>query len=86
MDFLFESYPLRGEYVSNKPSALCRIGRTISTIRNELGEIFSQNFDQMEERIPATRYILPNLLLVRCLKRVADHATYTNESTNYIAS
>ncbi len=62
------------------------LAKMIAKTKNEVDDLFNEYLDQLEEHVPTTSCVLSNLLMVRDLERVADHATYMSESITYIAT
>jgi phosphate transport system protein len=62
------------------------LAKSLATTENEVDEIYSNYLDKLSKAPPATKCIVCNLLVVRYLERIADHATYVGEAIYYIAS
>jgi phosphate transport system protein len=53
---------------------------------NEVDEIYSAYLDVLSKTPPKTGSTVCDLLVVRYLERIADHATYIGDSIMYIAT
>jgi phosphate transport system protein len=62
------------------------LAKSLAATENEVDEIYSNYLDKLSKAPPATKCIVCNLLVVRYLERIADHATYVGEAIYYIAS
>lgn len=62
------------------------MAKSLAKTENEVDEIYSSYLDKLAEAPPATKCIICNLLVVRYLERIADHATYVGEAIHYIAT
>jgi phosphate transport system protein len=62
------------------------LAKKLAKTENEVDELYIKYLDQLEENIPTTRCRISNLLVVRYLERIADHAAYIGESVIYIAT
>jgi phosphate transport system protein len=60
--------------------------KSLAKTENEVDEIYSDYLDKLSKAPPDTKCIVCNLLVVRYLERIADHATYVGEAIYYIAS
>lgn len=62
------------------------LAKSLASTENEVDEMYSHYLDELSKAPPATKCIVCNLLVVRYLERIADHATYVGEAIYYIAS
>lgn len=62
------------------------LAKSLASTENEVDEMYSNYLDKLAKAPPATKCIVCNLLVVRYLERIADHATYVGEAIYYIAS
>lgn len=52
----------------------------------EEDKLYTKYLHKLEEAIPTTKCLLSNVLIVRYLERIADHAAHMGESIVYIAT
>jgi phosphate transport system protein len=62
------------------------LAKTLAETENEVDELYFQYLDFSAEASISTRCLITNVLAVRYLERIADHATYMGESIVYIAT
>lgn len=62
------------------------LARTLAETENEVDELYIKYLDQLPQHIPNGKCVMSNLLVVRYLERIADHAAYVGESIVYIAT
>ncbi len=60
--------------------------KSLAKTENEVDETYSNYLDKLAKVPPATKCLVCNVLVVRYLERIADHATYIGEAIYYIAS
>jgi phosphate transport system protein len=62
------------------------LAKSLASTENEVDEMYFNYLDKLSKAPPATKCLVCNLLVVRYLERIADHATYVGEAIYYIAS
>jgi len=63
------------------------LAKTLAKTEEEVDSMYFKYLDDLAERAPTTtKCLIANLLTVRYLERIADHATYIGESVVYIAT
>jgi phosphate transport system protein len=62
------------------------MAKSLATIENEVDTMYSNYLDKLSEASASTKNIIPIVLVVRYLERIADHATYVGESIYYVAT
>jgi phosphate transport system protein len=62
------------------------VAKSLGKTENEVDEIYSSYLDKLIAAPPNTQGVICNLLAVRYLERIADHATYVGEAIYYIAT
>jgi len=62
------------------------VAKSLAETENEVDKMYSAYLDLLAEAPPAAKNIICNLLVVRYLERIADHATYVGEAIYYIAT
>jgi phosphate transport system protein len=62
------------------------LAKMLAKTENEVDELYFQYLDLSAEAKISTRCLITNVLAVRYLERIADHATYMGESIVYIAT
>lgn len=62
------------------------MAKSLAKTENEVDEIYSFYLDKLARAPPTTEGLICNLLVVRYLERIADHATYVGEAIYYIAT
>ncbi len=62
------------------------LAKTLATTENEVDEIYFKYLDLLAAAPPMTKCIICNILVVRYLERIGDHATYVGESIAYIVT
>jgi phosphate transport system protein len=62
------------------------MAKSLGETENEVDELYSVYLDKLSKAPPETKCIVCNLLVVRYLERIADHATYIGEGIYYIAT
>lgn len=62
------------------------LAKALAKTENEVDEIYFKYLDLSAEASMSTRCLITNVLVVRYLERIADHATYMGESIVYIVT
>jgi phosphate transport system protein len=62
------------------------MAKSLAQTENEVDELYSVYLENLSKAPPETRCIVCNLLVVRYLERIADHATYVGEGIYYVAT
>lgn len=62
------------------------MAKSLAKTENEVDEIYSSYLDKLAEAPSGARNLICNLLVIRYLERIADHATYIGEAIYYIAT
>lgn len=62
------------------------LAKTLAKTENEVDELYFEYLDFSAEASISPRCLVTNVLAVRYLERIADHATYMGESIVYIAT
>jgi phosphate transport system protein len=62
------------------------LAKALARTEDEVDEIYFKYLDLSAEASMSTRCLITNVLVVRYLERIADHATYMGESIIYIVT
>ena len=62
------------------------MAKSLAETENEVDEIYSSYLDKLAETPSDAKNLICNILVIRYLERIADHATYIGESIYYIAA
>ena len=62
------------------------LAKSLAKTENEVDQMYSTYLDELSKAPPETRCLVCNLLVVRYLERIADHATYIGEAIYYVAT
>ena len=62
------------------------MAKSLAGTENQVDELYSVYLDNLSKAPPETRCLVCNLLVVRYLERIADHATYIGEGIYYVAT
>jgi phosphate transport system protein len=60
--------------------------KSLAQTENQVDALYSVYLDNLSKAAPETRCLVCNLLVVRYLERIADHATYIGEGIYYIST
>jgi len=63
-----------------------KLSKKLAGIENEVDELYMNVLKQFSRMPIRTKSLISNVLVVRYLERIADHATYIGESLVYIAT
>lgn len=62
------------------------LAKGLAEIEKEVDEIYFEYLEQTAKAPPTTKCLISNVLVVRSLERIADHAAYVGESIVYIVT
>jgi phosphate transport system protein len=62
------------------------LAKTLAYTENEVDELYFAYLDQLSKSRVRSKCVMCNLLVSRCLERIADHTTYVGEAIVYIAT
>jgi phosphate transport system protein len=62
------------------------MAESLAETENEVDEIYSSYLDKLAETPSGAKNLICNILVIRYLERIADHATYIGEAIYYIAA
>ena len=62
------------------------MAKSLAETENEVDEIYSSYLDKLAETPSGAKNLICNILVIRYLERIADHATYIGEAIYYIAA
>ena len=62
------------------------MAKSLGETENGVDELYATYLDKLSRAPPETRCLVCNVLAVRYLERIADHATYIGEGIYYIAT
>jgi phosphate transport system protein len=62
------------------------LAKTLAETEREVDGIYLKCLEHISEAPPATKCMVCDVLVIRYLERIADHATYVGESIIYIAT
>ena len=62
------------------------MAKSLAETENQVDELYSVYLDNLSKAPPKTKCLVCNLLVVRYLERIADHATYIGEGIYYLAT
>ncbi len=62
------------------------MAKSLAETENEVDNMYSSYLDKLAKAPSNAKNIICNLLVVRYLERIADHATYVGEAIYYIAT
>jgi len=62
------------------------MAKSLAKTEEEVDRIYTSYLDKLEEDPSSTKNLICNILVIRYLERIADHATYIGEAIYYIAT
>jgi phosphate transport system protein len=63
------------------------LAKTLGAMENDVDDIYYKYLDKLVEQAPTTtKCVVSNLLFIRHLERIADHAAYIGESVVYLVT
>jgi phosphate transport system protein len=63
------------------------LAKTLGTMENDVDDMYYKYLDKLVEQAPTTtKCVVSNLLFIRHLERIADHAAYIGESVVYLVT
>ncbi len=60
--------------------------KSLAELEKQVDELYYAYLDTLSKAPPSTKCLVSNLLVVRYLERIADHATYVGEGIYYVAT